>query len=122
MLVLKFGGSSVGTPERIKEVAKIVSEKLGITGPGVVVVSALSGVTDSLLKLCDLATRRDSGWNDELAPILRARSHPIKILCQCLDVCQPVACQAVCSRQEYRSNFLLQYKPIQKRWHARIQI
>ena len=67
MLVLKFGGSSVATAERIKSVAKIVSKKLGVTGPGVVVVSAFSKVTDSLITLCDLATKGDKAWEDELA-------------------------------------------------------
>lgn len=70
MLVLKFGGSSVGTPECIKNVAKIVTEKLGSTGPGVVVVSAFSGVTDALLSICDLATQRNASWNEELAKLV----------------------------------------------------
>lgn len=66
MLVLKFGGSSVGTPERVKQVAAIVTQKLGLQGPGVVVVSALHGVTDTLISLCDLAAHSDQKWRERL--------------------------------------------------------
>jgi aspartate kinase len=48
MLVMKFGGTSVGTPERIKTVYDIVA--LNISKKPVVVVSAAGGVTDLLLK------------------------------------------------------------------------
>ncbi len=54
--VLKFGGSSVGTPERIRNVKKIIeSEPL----PCVVVVSAFERVTDSLKKISELASAHD---------------------------------------------------------------
>ncbi len=52
MRVLKFGGSSVGTPDRIRVVKRIVeSQPL----PCVVVVSAFQGVTDQLHKIAELA-------------------------------------------------------------------
>ena len=51
MKVLKFGGSSVGTPESISNVKGIV-ERAG--EPLVVVVSALRGVTDQLLQMADM--------------------------------------------------------------------
>ncbi|MGA1791155.1 MAG: aspartate kinase [bacterium] len=48
MIVMKFGGSSVANGERLKNVADIIhSEKR----PKVVVVSAMSGVTDSLIEI-----------------------------------------------------------------------
>jgi bifunctional aspartokinase / homoserine dehydrogenase 1 len=50
MRVLKFGGSSVGTPEAIRKVANIVCDKQDNQGL-VVVVSALRGVTDQLRDL-----------------------------------------------------------------------
>ena len=50
MKVLKFGGTSVGTPESIKEVAKIVS---GIEGSKIVVLSAMSQTTNMLHKITD---------------------------------------------------------------------
>ncbi len=50
MKVLKFGGTSVGSPESIKEVAKIVA---GIEGPKIVVLSAMSQTTNVLHQITD---------------------------------------------------------------------
>lgn len=49
MRVLKFGGTSVGCAERIRGAAEIVAEQAQ-AGPLVVVVSAVGGVTDALLR------------------------------------------------------------------------
>ena len=51
LIVQKYGGTSVGTPERIRNVAKRVIETQQAGNQVVVVVSAMSGVTDSLIKL-----------------------------------------------------------------------
>jgi len=48
MKVLKFGGSSVGTPEAVLQVKQIVDR---LDTSAVVVVSALGGVTDRLISL-----------------------------------------------------------------------
>ena len=50
-LVQKYGGTSVGNPERIRNVANRVAESHKAGHQLVVVVSAMSGVTDSLIKL-----------------------------------------------------------------------
>jgi len=47
-LVLKFGGSSVGTIEKSKKVANIVKEKFSAGNEIIVVVSAMEGVTNDL--------------------------------------------------------------------------
>lgn len=47
--VLKFGGTSVGSVERIKNVANIVASAAGQGHKIIVVVSAMAGVTDSLI-------------------------------------------------------------------------
>ena len=48
MKVLKFGGTSVGSAQRMKDVAKlIVSEK------NLIVLSAMSGTTNSLVEISD---------------------------------------------------------------------
>ena len=49
-IVLKFGGTSVGTIERIEAVAKIIKEAKKEAFP-IVVVSAMSGETDRLINL-----------------------------------------------------------------------
>ena len=47
MKVMKFGGTSVGSPERMKNVAKLISGQ----GCNLVVLSAMSGTTNSLLQI-----------------------------------------------------------------------
>ena len=51
IVVLKFGGTSVGTIERIKNVAKIVIGYLNKRNKVIVVSSAMSGETNKLVKL-----------------------------------------------------------------------
>ena len=51
LIVQKYGGTSVGNPDRIKNVARRVAEYRSRGDQVVVVVSAMSGVTDSLIKL-----------------------------------------------------------------------
>jgi aspartate kinase len=61
MIVMKFGGTSVGTGQRIANVARICARVREETGsPPVVVVSAMSGVTDSLKRAASTASAGDS--------------------------------------------------------------
>ncbi len=57
MQVLKFGGTSVGKPERLKKIANLV---LGTPGKKIIVLSALSGTTNTLVKIgeCLLAGKK----------------------------------------------------------------
>jgi aspartate kinase len=57
--VMKFGGTSVADPEAIRRVAGIVEAEIARGSRPVVVVSAMSGVTDRLLALAAAATRGD---------------------------------------------------------------
>ena len=50
MVVLKFGGTSVGKPERMKKIAELV---LGTPGKKIVVLSALSGTNNTLVAIGD---------------------------------------------------------------------
>ena len=63
LIVQKYGGTSVGNPERIKNVARRVLETQQAGNKVVVVVSAMSGVTDSLIKLsrevCESPSERE---------------------------------------------------------------
>ncbi len=56
MKVLKFGGTSVGTVEALRNVKYIVEHQ---EEPVVVVVSALGGLTDTLIKAAKLAANND---------------------------------------------------------------
>jgi len=51
LIVQKYGGTSVGSAERIRKVAARVSDYHARGDQIVVVVSAMSGVTDNLIKL-----------------------------------------------------------------------
>jgi bifunctional aspartokinase / homoserine dehydrogenase 1 len=62
MKVLKFGGSSVGTPQRIKEVANILQKYNEDKDPFCVVFSAFSGITDQLLLAGKQATEGSDEW------------------------------------------------------------
>ena len=66
MKVLKFGGSSVATAENILRVKSIV-DKLDDTS--VIVVSALGGVTDELIKTSQLASAADESYKDHLTAL-----------------------------------------------------
>jgi len=57
-IVLKFGGTSVGDIDRIKNVARKVKAEVGRGNQVAVVVSAMSGATNQLIK-----------WVDEIAPV-----------------------------------------------------
>ncbi len=61
MKVLKFGGTSVGSVESILNVKKIVEAQ---SGPVVVVVSALGGLTDKLIGTSKLAQAGDAKYLD----------------------------------------------------------
>lgn len=57
LIVQKYGGTSVGNPERIRNVARRVLETQREGNQVVVVVSAMSGVTDNLIKLSKEVSR-----------------------------------------------------------------
>jgi aspartokinase/homoserine dehydrogenase 1 len=67
MKVLKFGGTSVGSPERIRGVKKII-ESAG--SPCLIVVSAFQGITDDLKHLSELAANRDDEYEILLDKII----------------------------------------------------
>ena len=53
MKVLKFGGTSVGSAQNIKNVASLVMER----GRNIVVLSAMAGVTNTLVEIADYLTK-----------------------------------------------------------------
>ena len=71
MKVMKFGGSSVGTPDSIKKVKRIVEQA---EGDVIVVVSALGGVTDKLLSISKTAAQGDASYRAALSEITLAHT------------------------------------------------
>lgn len=56
MKVMKFGGTSVGSPQRIKNVAQLISDKES----KFVVLSAMSGTTNSLVEISDYLSKNNA--------------------------------------------------------------
>ena len=55
MKILKFGGTSVGTPQRIKNLAKIVQNEKSC----IVVLSAMAGTTNALVEITEFLYKGD---------------------------------------------------------------
>ncbi len=67
MKLMKFGGTSVGSPESLQLVKQIIENE---KEPAIVVVSALDGVTDRLLLAADFALNGNSGYKTLLGEII----------------------------------------------------
>ena len=67
MKVLKFGGTSVGSVESILSVKKIVESQ---DDPVIVVVSALGGVTDQLIRTSQMAVKGDASYHESFSEIV----------------------------------------------------
>ena len=67
MKVLKFGGTSVGSPERIRAIKKIIESQSCFC---VIVVSAFQGITDELKQIAELASSRSNDYKTILDKIV----------------------------------------------------
>jgi len=56
-LVLKFGGTSVGSLEKIQKVANVIKKRYEKGNEIIVIVSAMFGVTDDLKKKSNLISK-----------------------------------------------------------------
>jgi aspartate kinase len=63
MKVMKFGGTSVGTPQRMKEVTNLVTKS---GEPVFVVLSAMSGTTNSLVEISDYLYKKNPDGANEV--------------------------------------------------------
>ena len=69
MKVLKFGGTSVGSASRIKDVAALISNR----GKNIVVLSAMAGTTNSLVEISDYLYKRNIEGAKELINTLESK-------------------------------------------------
>ena len=69
MKVLKFGGTSVGSPDRIKKLLDIINPK----DRQIVVLSAVSGTTNSLLEISQAYLAADKKQAAELIKTLKGK-------------------------------------------------
>ena len=79
---MKFGGTSVGSVNSILNLKSIV-ESAAINENVIVVVSALGGVTDKLIKTSQLAVNGDESFNDEFQNIVTRHHELIYSVIQC---------------------------------------
>jgi aspartokinase/homoserine dehydrogenase 1 len=74
MRVLKFGGSSVGSPEKIEDVKNIIESN---KAPVIVVVSAFKSITDQLVQTGQMAA---SGNGDYLKKLKEIKQRHLKVI------------------------------------------
>ena len=65
MKIMKFGGSSVGTPESMQQVVNIIEDSVQ-KEQTIVVVSALGGVTDLLIDMAATASKGEQSYQEIL--------------------------------------------------------
>ena len=70
MIVMKFGGTSVGSPERMKSVASLVTRS---GEPTFVVLSAMSGTTNTLLEISDYLYKKNPDGANEVINMLEKK-------------------------------------------------
>ena len=75
MKIMKFGGTSVGSVHSIQKVKQIVEAE---KEPVIVVVSALGGITDQLIRTAAMATRGDIAYEKEFEGMVRRHEEMIE--------------------------------------------
>jgi len=70
MKVMKFGGTSVGSPERMKNVASLITQS---GEPTFVVLSAMSGTTNTLVEISDYLYKKNPEGANEVINALEKK-------------------------------------------------
>ena len=70
MKVEKFGGTSVGTPQRMKEVSALITAD---SNPVFVVLSAMSGTTNSLVEISNYLYKKNPDGANEVINKLESK-------------------------------------------------
>lgn len=99
MKIMKFGGTSVAHASNINKVIDIVLESLKGGENIVIVVSALSGITDDLIMLADLAFKKDLKYKTIFKSICGRHDQAIKELISSKDPRQSGASKEKVSKE-----------------------
>lgn len=75
MKIMKFGGTSVGSVDSIQKVKAIVEAE---KGPVIVVVSALGGITDQLIRTAAMATQGDITYETQFENMVHRHEEMIQ--------------------------------------------
>ncbi len=73
MQVLKFGGTSVGSAERMKAVADLILNPKGINSPKIIVLSAMAGTTNSLVEISNALFKNKTELAKEVTGLLEEK-------------------------------------------------
>lgn len=73
MKIMKFGGTSVGTPERMKSVVNLINQGEKV----IVVLSAMSGTTNALIEIAGMLVSGNNASALNRIEALRARYHDV---------------------------------------------
>jgi len=73
MKVLKFGGTSVGSPERMKNVSSLINDG----NSQIVVLSAMSGTTNSLVEICNYYSKGNADGAHSLITKMEQQYHTV---------------------------------------------
>jgi len=73
MKVLKFGGTSVGSAARMRDVAKLICDG----DQKIVVLSAMSGTTNSLVEISDYFYKNNTSGALERINVLEQKLYPL---------------------------------------------
>lgn len=104
MKVMKFGGTSVGSAERIKKVAQLVIER----GRNIVVLSAMSGTTNTLIEICDYLYKKNAEGAKETINNLEAKYFGVvnELFCDAPKEIQEEANQIIKIRFDHIRSFI----------------
>jgi aspartate kinase len=103
MKIMKFGGTSVGSPDRMKALIPLISDG----ERKIIVLSAMSGTTNSLVEITDLLYE---GKNDEVATkieLLKSKYYDVVENLFNTSKYKSEACEMIDSHFEYIRNFTL---------------
>ncbi len=91
MKVFKFGGSSVGTPERIEEIASWFHDAVDKEQCRAVVFSAFQGVTDQLISMAERAGKGDDSYTNDLGRLEERHIEAVRKLLSTSEQSQAIA-------------------------------
>ncbi|MDR1897854.1 MAG: bifunctional aspartate kinase/homoserine dehydrogenase I [Prevotellaceae bacterium] len=101
MKVLKFGGTSVGSVETILNIKQIIEAE---NEPVIVVVSAVAGITDKLIRVSRLASKGDAEYGQEYRKIMETHRNLIYATVQ--DDKKEFVFEEVCKMSDELGNIL----------------
>ncbi len=103
MKILKFGGTSVGNPERIKALIPLINNN----ERKIVVLSAMSGTTNSLVEITELLYSEDANTASGKIEELRAKYHSVVQELYSFDGTRQIGHELINSHFDYITNLTL---------------